>query len=138
MHALRKAFGLVTLLYSIMAAPIAAHAQSFDSIMSAIPLVNMTQLSGIDPSTFLGEVQSLVKGSNARDLASLGKQAAKVALRVEELQISVMQSTLCTSGTVTSNIPAQYTKDVKLGCDLLSAQSELNKLKQKMLTHLIP
>lgn len=89
----------------------------------------LSELAAITPANFLPEVQNLVRLNNARDLASLGKKAAEIALHIEELQIKFLQSQICNS----SRIPAQFGKEVQIGCDLLGAQAELNRIKQKAL-----
>jgi hypothetical protein len=109
-------------------------AQTLDGMMASLPMGKISDLAGVDPAAFLGRVQGLIHNGNTRDIAALGKQAAKVALQVEELQISFMQTSICNSNT----IPAQYAREVQLGCELLKAQSTLNQLKQQMLAKVAP
>lgn len=97
------------------------------SLPTSIPFLGA--FSDITPANFLPEVQNLVRENNARDLVSLGKQAAGVVLHIEELQIRFLQIQICNSNL----IPAQYGKEVQIGCDLLGAQAQLNKIKQKAL-----
>lgn len=94
---------------------------------TTIPL--LSAFADVTPANFLPEVQNLVRLNNARDLARLGKQAAGIALHIEELQIRFLQSQMCNS----SLIPSQYSKEVQIGCALLGAQGEMNKFKQKAL-----
>lgn len=98
----------------------------------------LSELAAITPANFLAEVQNLVRTSNARDLVALGKQAAGVALHIEELQISFLQKALCNAGPVAAQIPAQYSQEVQLGCSLIGAQAELNRIKQKALALIGP
>jgi hypothetical protein len=116
-----------------------AMAQNFDSVL---PLTAMTSVLGdlanVTPATFLPAVRNLTNVNNARDLAALGKQAANVALHIEELQIRLLQKAMCTAGPFTANILAQYGKEVELGCSLLGAQAELNHIKQKALSLIAP
>lgn len=97
-----------------------------------MPVLN--EYAGITPANFLSEVQSLVQRNNARDMVSLGKRAAELSLQIEDLQIKFLQSRICNS----SLIPAQYGKEVQIGCDLLGAQAELNRIKQKALSLIGP
>jgi hypothetical protein len=97
------------------------------SLPSMNPLLG--DVAGITPANFLSEVQTMVNTNNARDLLRLGKQAASLVLRIEELQITFLQSSICKSNV----IPAHYSKEVQIGCDLLGAQGELNRVKQKAL-----
>lgn len=136
----QQAQGLANRLFECVAAIIVAAAIALSASPSfaqgvgaqfnfptSIPI--LSQLGGITPANFLPEIQNMVSLSNARDLASLGKQAAGVALRIEDLQIKFLKSQICDS----NRIPVQYAKEVQIGCDLLGAQAELNKIKQSAL-----
>lgn len=129
-------FKLVNVILAFVSATAgaSAHAQNFDSVMSSSPLMAIANLARVDPAKFLGEVQGMVNVNNSRDLAALGMQAAKIALHIEELQISFLQNSICKS-TV---IPTQYSKEVQIGCELLGAQADLNRIKQKALTIVVP
>ena len=123
----------VALLISLMGLG-GAQSQTLDGVMASLPIGKVSDLAGVDPAAFLGRVQDLISSGNSKDIATLGKQAAKVALQVEELQISFLQTSICYSNT----IPTQYAREVQLGCELLKAQSKLNQLKQQMLAKVAP
>ncbi len=118
---------ILAALIAFSTSPAMAQGAGQFSLPTSIPFLGA--FSDITPANFLPEVQNLVRENNARDLVSLGKQAAGIALHIEELQIRFLQSQICNSNL----IPAQYGKEVQLGCDLLGAQAELNNIKQKAL-----
>lgn len=116
-----------------------AMAQGFDNILPTFGLSGaMGDLANLTPANFLPAVQNFTRVSNARDLAALGKQAANVALHIEELQIKLMQKAVCMPGPVADRIPAQYSKEVELGCEMLNAQAELTQIKRKALNLIAP
>ncbi|MFC6282193.1 MULTISPECIES: hypothetical protein [Polaromonas] len=118
---------LLAALMAFSTSPAMAQGVGQFNFPTTIPL--LSALSDVTPANFLPEVQNLVRVNNARDLVQLGKQAAGIALHIEELQIRFLQSQMCNSNL----IPSQYSKEVQIGCDLLGAQGELNKIKQKAL-----
>ena len=99
-----------------------AHAQSDFHIQ--IPV--LSDLAATAPSNFLGQVKNFVRVDGTRDVATMTKQAAHLALSIEEVQINFLM-TFCKSAA----IPARYQREVQLGCELLQAKAQLNGLRQK-------
>lgn len=87
----------------------------------------------LDASTFLGHVQGMVRESNARDLTAMGREAAILTLKVEELKIGFLQKTFCASPA-----SSQYAGAIDLGCQLLDIHSRMNVLKRRAVDMLLP
>lgn len=115
----------VLLTLSLFAGTVAAQ-------QSTGPLGGAQDLASVTPGTFLGEVKNLVSASEARDLLSLGIEGARLALRIEAMQIAFLQDKVCRGNL----IPGEYAQEVRLGCQLLDAHAQINQFKQRGLAFL--
>lgn len=81
----------------------------------------------ITPANFLDESKKIVRSSSGRDLASMGLEAARLALQIEDIKIGYLQRKLCTGGGVAQL--SGHATEVEAGCKLLDLQLQLNHLK---------
>lgn len=81
----------------------------------------------ITPANFLDESKKIVRSSSGRDLASMGLEAARLALQIEDIKIGYLQRKLCTGGGVAQL--SGHATEVEAGCKLLDLQLQLNTLK---------
>lgn len=118
-----------------------AQAQTIESVGAAASdyIARLRQLApGLSLSLpanapgFLSEVQRMATASTARDLTSLGLQAAKLSLQIEEIKINFLQNNMC-NGAPAITVPPQYSQHLETGCQLLAAHHKLNGVQQKAL-----
>lgn len=81
----------------------------------------------ITPANFLDESKKIVRSGSGRDLASMGLEAARLALQIEDIKIGYLQRKLCTGGGVAQL--SGHATEVEAGCKLLDLQLQLNHLK---------